>query len=183
MNSKKTALLSVLTALCVGIQLTPRPPNVEFTSLFCFLTGFMFGAPFGAFLGALTMFINGFLSPWGFAGLNMPFQMLGMGIIGFAGGVYRKTLHRERFSLIHMFEVAVIAASLTLLYDLITNLGFAMLFQINFIAALIMGAWFMVIHVGWNTFLFFISFFPLVEIVKKVWGGDKELWALKEDWQ
>lgn len=127
------------------------------------------------------MFINGFLSPWGFTGLNMPFQMLGMSIIGFAGGVYRKTLRGEKFSPIHFFEVVVIGASLTLLYDLITNLGFAILFQINFIAALIMGAWFMVIHVGWNTFLFFISFFPLIKIVKKVWGGDKEPWALKKD--
>jgi len=76
-----------MAALCIGIQLTPRPPNIEFTSPYLFLTSFLFGTLFGALLGALTMFINGFLSPWGFAGIITPFQMLGMALTRTAGGL------------------------------------------------------------------------------------------------
>jgi uncharacterized membrane protein len=170
LETRQIAVLSVLSALCIGVQLTPRPPNVEFTSLFCFLTGFLFGSPFGILLGALTMFINGFLSPWGLAGLNMPFQMAGMAIIGFAGGVYRKTLQSERFSVIHFVELPVMAAFLTLLYNLITNFGFAVIAGIDLIFALVMGVWFTVIHVVWNTFLFTAAFIPMVEAIRKVWS-------------
>ena len=122
MECRRIAALITMTALCIGIQLAPRPPNVEFTSLICFLTGFLFGALFGALLGALTMFINGFLSPWGFAGIIMPFQMLGMALMGFAGGFYRKFVG-ENFDISKSLnlESACLAAFLTLIYDIITN--------------------------------------------------------------
>ncbi|MDI6847986.1 MAG: ECF transporter S component, partial [Candidatus Bathyarchaeia archaeon] len=81
-NTRKLALLSVLAALCLAIQLTPRPPNVEFTSFFTFIVGLIYGALNGAFFGCFVMFVNGFLSPYGFSGLNMPFQMVGMAITG-----------------------------------------------------------------------------------------------------
>jgi uncharacterized membrane protein len=46
-------LIIVLTALCLAIQLTPRPPNVEFTSLFTFTVGFIFGSIVGGFFGGV----------------------------------------------------------------------------------------------------------------------------------
>jgi len=169
--ARRVAVLSVLSALCVGLQLIPRPPNVEFTSLFCFVTGFLFGGLFGALLGILVMTTNSFLSPWGLAGLNLPFQTAGMVIIGSAGGIYRQTLQSERFSSIHLIELPILAASLTLLYDLITNIGFALIAEVNLMVVLVMGTWFTVVHVAWNAFLFTASFVPLVETVKKVWNG------------
>ena len=171
MRTRRIAVLIILTALCVGIQLTPRPPNVEFTSLICFLTGFLFGALFGALLGALTMFINGFLSPWGFAGIIMPFQMLGMALIGFAGGAYRKLLGND-FSIPKSldFESACLAAFLTLIYDLITNAGYAVLFNLEIVVVLIAGVWFSIIHVVSNTILFGAAFHRLVKIVESLVG-------------
>jgi len=160
-----------MAALCIGIQLAPRPPNVEFTSLICFLTGFLFGAPFGALLGALTMFINGFLSPWGFAGVIMPFQMLGMALMGFAGGVYRKLLGND-FSISKSlsFESACLAAFLTLIYDVITNVGYAVLFNLEIIIVLITGVWLSIIHVVSNTVLFWAAFHRLIKIVGSLAG-------------
>ena len=171
MKCRRIATLTVMAALCIGIQLTPRPPNVEFTSLICFLTGFLFGAPFGALLGALTMFINGFLSPWGFAGIIMPFQMLGMALIGFAGGVYRKLLGND-FSISKSlsFESACLAAFLTLIYDVITNVGYAVLFNLEIVIVLIAGVWFSIIHVVSNTVLFGAAFHRLVKIVGSLAG-------------
>ncbi|MEM1566715.1 MAG: ECF transporter S component [Candidatus Bathyarchaeia archaeon] len=175
MNCKRVALLAVITALCVGIQLTPRPPNVEATSLICFLVGFMFGACFGALLGALTMFINGFLSPWGFAGIIMPYQMAGMALMGFAGGFYRKILGENPNSVNHptkilRLEVSSLAAFLTLIYDVITNIGWALPSGIPIIIALIQGAWFTVIHVASNVVFFGSAFFILVRIISSLLG-------------
>ena len=171
MKCRRTATLIVMAALCIGVQLTPRPPNVEFTSLICFLTGFLFGALFGALLGALTMFINGFLSPWGFAGIIMPFQILGMALMGFAGGVYRKLIGND-FSISKSlnFESACLAAFLTLIYDLITNAGYAVLFNLEIVVVLIAGVWFSIIHVVSNTILFGAAFHRLVKIVGSLVG-------------
>ena len=103
--------------------------------------------------------------------------MAGMAIIGFVGGVYRKTLRNNgKLSLVHIVELPILAGSLTLLYDVITNAGFALIANLDLIVVLIIGAWFTVIHVAWNTFLFTAAFIPLVEAVKKVWRGEEELW-------
>jgi len=171
MECRRIAVITVMTAMCIGIQLAPRPPNVEFTSFICFLTGFLFGALFGAFFGALTMFINGFLSPWGFAGIIMPFQMLGMALMGLAGGVYRKLLGSD-FSISKSldFESACLAAFLTLIYDLITNAGYAVLFNLEIVVVLIAGVWFSIIHVVSNTILFGAAFHRLVKIVESLVG-------------
>ena len=179
MRVKHVALLAIMTSLCVGIQLTPRPPNIEFTSLICFLTGFLFGPLFGVLIGALTMFINGFLSPWGFAGIIMPFQILGMTLIGFTGGVYSKSLGKNSSGRwILNLEVAFLAAFLTLAYDIITNVGYAVLFDIDIIFVLITGAWFTVVHVVSNTVLFGTVFFGLVRIASNLLGA--KLWSCQK---
>jgi hypothetical protein len=177
--TRQLVLLIILSALGVTIQLTPRPPNVEFTSLIIFLVGAIFGISFGATLGILVMFINGFLSPWGFAGLMLPFQVTGMVIVGIGGGLYRRTrggLYDTR----SYFETAVLGAFLTLVYDIITNFGFAASYMLlgipilpAFITAIISGALFSVIHVVSNTAVFGVAFFPLTNALQKLLGGEK----------
>jgi len=180
MRRKNVALLAVMASLCVGIQIAPRPPNVEFTSIICFLVGFLFGTIFGAFLGALTMFINGFLSPWGFAGMIMPFQMLGMALMGFMGGLYRKSLGRNfSTSKILNLEVSFLAAFVTLIYDIITNIGWALPSGTPIIAALIWSTWFTIVHVVSNTALFGIAFFGLTRIARNLLGEDA--WSCQKE--
>jgi len=178
MERKRVALLTVMASLCVGIQLTPRPPNFEFTSIICFLVGFLFGTLLGAFLGTLTMFINGFLSPWGFAGIIMPFQMFGMALIGFTGGLYRKSLGRNfSTSKTSNLEVSSLAAFFTLIYDIITNIGWAVPSNTPIIAALIAGTWFTIFHVVSNTVLFGTTFFGLVRIIGNLLGDN--VWSCR----
>jgi hypothetical protein len=179
------AVLSVLTAVSLGIQLTPRPPNVEFTSLFTFLVGILYGSLVGGFFGGFVMFVNGFLSPWGFAGLMMPFQIIGMAITGFAGGVYKRYMVRVHSAQVFA-EVAVLGAFLTLLYDIITNIGVAVSLALNgtqwhiaLILALSWGAPFSLVHVASNTVLFGSGFVPLIKVIKRVPGGEA-LWSEKK---
>ncbi len=172
MDVRRVALLGVLGGLCVGVQVVPRPPNVEFTSFVVFLVGFFFGVRFAVFLGSLVMFVNGFVSPWGFAGLVMPFQVVGMAVVGFAGGVFRRYFKAgSNFSRLNYVEVSVLAAFVTLVYDVVTNFGFAIMFNVDFLVALIMGVWFSIIHVVSNAMLFGFAFPPLIRLSLKYFGG------------
>jgi len=168
-SSVTISVISVLTALCLAIQLSPRPPNVEFTSLFTFILGFMFGPLMGILFGSFVMFVNGFFSPWGFAGSNMPFQIAGMALVGLAGGLYRR--HSQSYNSARFYvEVAVLGAFLTVVYDLITNFGVALFYMIvgmhptlAVITALAYGTPFSLIHVSSNIFVFGIIFLPLIK--------------------
>lgn len=172
MDCKRIAAISILTSLCVGIQLAPRPPNIELTSFICFLTGFLFGSIPGLFVGTLTMFLNGFLSTYGFAGtVILPFQIIGMGVIGLAGGVYRKSLGKNLNSKRQLqLEICSLASFLTVFYDLITNMAFAVQFGVNFLLALVMGSWFMALHNISNIVVFGAAFLPLTKIIGNLTG-------------
>jgi hypothetical protein len=177
LSTRHLVLLVVLTALCVAIQVTPRPPNIEFTSLIVFLVGAVFGILFGAALGVLVMLINGFLSPWGFSGLMLPFQMVGMVIVGIGGGMYRRS-NVGPYTVGSCLETAVLGAFLTLTYDLITNFGFAVTLALMgtplllaFLNAIIFGALFSIVHIVSNAAVFGIAFVPLTNTLQRFLGG------------
>jgi hypothetical protein len=173
-SASTVAFMSVLVALSLAIQLSPRPPNVEFTSLFTFVMGFLFGFFVGSLFGGFVMFVNGFFSPWGFAGLNMPFQMIGMALVGFTGGLYRK--YSQGYSSAKFYaEVAVLGAFLTTFYDLITNLGVALSYiligmnpNLAIITALAYGTPFSLIHVLSNIAVFGVAFFPIIKAASHI---------------
>ena len=180
MGVKQIAVWAILAALCIAIQVTPRPPNVEFTSLICFLAGFLFGGAFGVAVGTLTMALNGFLSPWGFGGMLIPFQIVGMGLMGLGGGLYRKFAVRSDKPSIKTFslEVTMLAVILTVAYDLITNFGFSIMFNVNFGLAIVSGVWFAIIHTVSNAALFGTTLYGLVNIVSRVLG--EKIWCKQE---
>jgi hypothetical protein len=173
-TSTKIALISILAALCLAIQLSPRPPNVEFTSLLTFTIGFVFGPFLGGFFGGFIMFVNGFFSPWGFAGFNMPFQMVGMGLVGLIGGVYRR--YGKSYSVAEFcVEASVLGAFLTMIYDLITNFGVALYAMISGVqptlaiaTVLASGAPMSLIHIASNSIAFGIIFFPLIKALNSI---------------
>lgn len=173
------ALFIVLTALCIGIQLTPRPANVEFTSLITFLAGAVLGMSFGVGLGALVMFVNGFVSPFGVSGLLLPFQIIGMAIAGIGGGLYRRS-RGGSYDTTSCLETAVLGALLALGYDAITNFGWAMPTILNgqpafptFAGVFVFGALFSLIHVVSNTILFGTAFVPVTNALQKLLGGEQ----------
>jgi hypothetical protein len=130
------------------------------------------------------MFINGFLSPWGVAGVVMPYQMAGMALIGFMGGVYRRVLGKNPVEItdpprILNLEVSFLAAFLTLVYDVITNIGWALPYGVPIIVALIQGAWFTVVHVASNIVFFGSAFFILVRVISNLIGENP--WSFRKE--
>jgi hypothetical protein len=121
------------------------------------------------------MFVNGFLSPYGLSGLLVLFQAAGMGLIGLVGGVYSKTVAEGKAKWMPV-EVAILGAFLTLTYDIMTNVGYALQFSlftnsiiVSFISVLVAGSVFIVIHVASNTVLFMTSI-PIVKGIQKLLG-------------
>lgn len=186
MKSRQLALLSLLTALCIGIQLTPRPPNVEFTSFIAFAVGVLFGSLAGALLGGMTMLINGFFSPWGQAGLNAPFQMIGMAVAGILGGVFRSFAPTESDAGRFCFEAAVVGGLVALIYDLVTNFGVGVQFilagmdpALALVSALAYGSFFSLIHILSCGAVFGVLFLPFARALNNLRVGDVN-WLKKE---
>jgi hypothetical protein len=165
--------------MCIGIQLTPRPGNVEFTSLITFIVSAVLGMSFGVGLGVLVMFVNGFLSPWGVAGLILPFQIIGIAVVGIGGSLYRRS-RSNSYDATSCVETAVLGAFLTLIFDVITNFGFAVTqmlagqpILLAFIAALVSGALFSLLHIVSNTVLFGAAFVPVTNAMQRLLGGEQ----------
>jgi len=186
MNARKLTFLIIMTALCLALQIAPRPPNVEFTSFFTFVFGLMEGAVIGAFFGGFVMLINGFASPWGFGGLNIPFQMVGMMIAGLLGGVYGKFTREIRFSACSLLETAVLGALIALIYDVVTNLGFGMQLiltgensSLALFTAIAYGSFFSLLHIVSNSVVFGTLFLPIVNALNSLRVGESN-WSKKE---
>lgn len=176
--TRRLTLFTMLASLCIALQLVPRPPNVEFTSLFVFFVGASLGAVLGGFLGGFVMLLNGFLSSWGFAGLMMPFQVAGMIIVGVIGALYGKSKKGE-YTLSSSGEAAVLGAFLTLVYDVITNFGVAISFMLAgtplypaLVSAMIPAVPFSIVHVASNALTFLLAFFPLNRALRGFLGGE-----------
>jgi hypothetical protein len=140
--------------------------------------GVIFGCYVAGIFGVVVMFINGFFSPWGVAGMIMPFQMAGMFIVGVAGGIFRKYGTPKSYASLYI-EAAILGAFLTLVYDIITNIGVAVLsalagtpFIIALISSFTLGALFSLIHIGSNMFIFGFLFIPLLNSLKTFIGGE-----------
>jgi len=173
-------LFGILAALCLAIQLTPRPPNVEFTSFLTFTVGVICGVLDGVFFGCFIMFVNGFFSPYGFAGLNMPFQMFGMAIAGILGGVYRRLMPEQTDSARFCTETAIMGAVIALIFDLVTNVGVGFQlflagtnFALAMLTAMAYGVFFSVIHIFSNTAVFGILTLPSIKTLTNLVMGEK----------
>jgi hypothetical protein len=192
-NARLVALLGVLTALCLAIQLSPRPPNVEFTSFFAFVVGFVFGSYFGVCFAGFVMLVNGFLSPWGFAGVNIPFQIVGMALVGLSGGFYRRSLRDNKNSSrevdqpsVKFYEVAVLGAFFTMVYDVVTNFGVAFSYMVigmepslAVVTALAYGTPFSILHVISNFAVFALVFLPVIGALNHILVVEKS-WLKRE---
>jgi len=184
-NSRTIALVSILAALCLAIQLAPRPPNVEFTSLLAFTVGFIYGPFMGVFFGSFIMLVNGFFSPWGFAGFNLPFQMVSMSLLGLIGGVYRR--YAQGYNAAELCSGAsILGAFLTVIYDFVTNFGVALYAMISgvhpalaVITVLASGAPMSLIHIVSNTIVFGIVFFPLIKALNHI-SMVRDTWLKRE---
>lgn len=116
-------------------------PNVEPLTFFALLAGWLFGSKKGALAGVSSLYISNFLvfgghGPWTI------FQAFGYALVGFLGGLLRK-----KSGVVEVLSITLIA---TISLQLIFNLGWSIMIGFNFLAAMLTGAIFTIIHIASN---------------------------------
>lgn len=176
------SLITVLTALCVGGNYALIGlPNIKIMDLVIFVSGFIFGTSIGAITGALAWIVYGTINPFGFSLPVWLSTVIGETVFGIAGGILgrinyetpEKAFNVFRFSL----EMGLWGLILTMIYDLFTNIVFAVTFKVPIIAAIVTGwfipPWFGILHEAGNLILFFSAVYPLTKVIRTLRGGEK----------
>jgi hypothetical protein len=163
LSPRSVATLAVLIALVAGLgHALAAVPNVELMGLSTFVCGALLGPWRGGFVGGGAMALYSLSSPWGiappavFAG-----QLLGLALFGIAGGLAFRTFSATARARSPRTWLRPAAAGfvLTVIYDLLTNLGVAWTMgtlrePLPVVGAgLAFGAW----HLLWNTVLFAVG--------------------------
>ncbi len=143
-------LLAVAVSSGVFVKALGAPPNIELLMPFVLCAGLVFGPVSGFFVGCLARFAYdvymAFVGPWSL--YTAPsYGVVGLlaGVLGMRGKKYSRT------------EMTLIAAMLTIVYDLLTMLGFSLQFGMPLWAAVLGQIPFTMLHLAGNcTFVFLI---------------------------
>ncbi len=96
-KASEIVLVAMMVTLCVASRAVMAfIPQVKPTCALVVVTAVAFGPNVGFVTGSLAMFVSNFLFG---QGVFTPFQMLGMGLVGFLCGLifYRKSYNTDRF--------------------------------------------------------------------------------------
>lgn len=190
MNARQVALIAVMSALSIviaysrGLAISSLPGVFEFMTVLIFISGFCFGSIVGVSVGIISLSIY-MLVPYPFAHpaawlyTISPILLLVMAalgaLFGLAGALSSKILKPAgwgRFSL----SLAVIGFAITLTYDIVSSLGFALAYPafsdpiqaiyLTFIP--LYYPWPPIIHTFTNTIIFAVIAPPLIQGIKKL---------------
>jgi hypothetical protein len=173
MSSRSVSSLGVFTALvaALGFALS-GVPNVELMTLSTFVSGALLGAIRGAIVGAGAIAIYSSFNPYGPAPPPVfVMQVLGYAFVGVVGGVVagRAVASRRLETFTGAALGAVLGFGVTLVYDVITNLGTAWSMGVYLDPGPIVwgGLAFALWHMVWNAAFFAICAPPLLAAVRR----------------
>ena len=155
-RSRWVAITAIMSALAlVGNYVLVAIPNVELGSGVLFITAYLFGIEMALWSVLLVSIIFAFFNPWGpFIPTIWIAQVIGWIFMVTAGSLMGNQERTEQNSRNLYVELAVVGAGVTLFFDLITTLGYAVWFGIPYFAAIVAGIPFIAVHVISNTILF-----------------------------
>jgi hypothetical protein len=159
------ARAGIFTALSVALgYLLVFVPNIELISASIFASGWLFGPSVGTTVGALSFAIFSIFNPLG-ASLPplMIAQVVGGMMVGLAGGLIKSMLSGIPM-VARCIVLGISGGLLTLLYDVITNIGGFIAFttEKTFIAYLAAGMVFSLLHIFSNIMIFSLLLFPVL---------------------
>ncbi len=170
-KTKKISIIVMMAAACIGSNYAMLGViNVKFMDVLVFITGLAFGSRMGMAVGFLSWAIYGLINPYGFvlpilvatATMESVYGLVG-GLLGRQGG---KIIHSN--PVVAGVQYAIVGLVLTLTYDLVTNVVFAVTFGINLSVALIGGIPFTMVHTLSNVGLFFVLVLPAINGIRRL---------------
>jgi len=180
MNSRKLAIITILIALSIGTNYSMISfYNVKFMDLIVFVGGFCFGPLAGSLIGAISWAVYGMLNPLGFSlGIWLSTMFLEP-IYGVAGALVRKRLNPSKLGELKNERVTnyiffgILGMFLTFAYDLVTNIVFGYVYNINILIAIIFGfVPFGLVHMVSNACFFGMGGVPAINAILNVIGGE-----------
>lgn len=174
------ALSAILAAMAIGGNYAlALVPNVELSSVMVFLSGFLFGASIGAFVGLIAMTIYQLWNPWGAfippIGLAVIASTIFIGIVG--GILGRNLTLKAKTSSEWIIWPAIFGVLTTIFFDLVTTFAYSLTFGIQYMIALLMGFPFTIIHILSNGILFGLLTLPLARVVTQLNIGQEQFRA------
>ena len=122
------ARAAVFTALAIGAGYALLlVPNVELITAIVFLSGVYINSRWGMIVGCLSEFVFSASNPLGSGLIFLPMfiaQVMGMGLIGFTGGIFKEYFLSKNWPLKKVILLGVIGFLLTFIYDTLTTLSF-----------------------------------------------------------
>lgn len=129
-------------------------PNVNLLDFLVFLAGYLYGFLPGTIVACISWLIYGTFNPYGFNVGILVACALSETIYSAIGCISRRISHEGvEFAI----EISLLAAVATLIYDLLTNISFMLVFHVKPILALISALPFTAIHLLSNVTIFFIA--------------------------
>jgi hypothetical protein len=175
MNTVKIGIIITFCALSIGTDYAlVGVTNVKPMDLIVFIGGFLFGPVVGSSIGVLSWSIYGALNPLGFEPRIWLVTMFAESVYGITGGLLGRALGTRGLSTQRLRLIVLFAAMgflPTVLYDLVTNVVYASVFNIPIITAIFMGAPFAVLHEVANFIMFGVLSVPTIVALGKVVNG------------
>jgi uncharacterized membrane protein len=156
-RSVKVSMTAIMSATALSLSYARFwAPNIEFTSLIIFLSGVTLGSRIGVLVGLVTESIFSTFNPLGPAPIPVFLaQIVCMMLIGATGGLFARFTGMGETRLNSSLRMAAIGLYLTIVFDLVTNLGWAFSFGLDYPTTLLInGSVFMILHVVSNTIIF-----------------------------
>ncbi len=183
-NTRRTALIATLAALCIGTNYAMLPlPNVNLMDAIVFTTSLFFGVIPGAAVATISWLVYGTLNPFGLSLPVLITVIISESIYVVAGYLVRKTSSRSPKSKFKGLERNIIYGTAglfaTLAYDLITNAIVGLVvYKSVWIGLLTMNVPIPlgIIHEASN-FFFFATVVPiLVRVLEKTQSTQDGIW-------
>ena len=155
-QSRWIAVTAIMSALAlVGNYILVAVPNVELGSGVLFVTAYLFGLTMGVWCVIVVSIIYAFFNPWGpFIPTIWIAQLIGWIFMVLTGYLMRRQGKNTNWSKGMILEISIVGAVVTLFFDLVTTLGYAVWFGIPYFLAVIAGIAFIAIHVVSNAIIF-----------------------------
>ena len=159
MRPPRVCIIAIMTAACLATNYALIGlPNVKCMDFLVFISGLLFGPSVGVSVGALTWLIYGTVNPYGFCLPILLATTLSETIYGLAGGIIKRS---EGLGWVEngglawsAYRLGALGFALTAIYDLLTNLAFAITFGLPVWLAIAYGAWFSLVHELSNAIMF-----------------------------
>ena len=177
MNVRKISIIATFVSLCVATNYAlVGVPNVKVMDFIVFIGGFCFGPFAGALMGVLSWAVYGAINPYGFVFQVWVATMFSEAIYGLLGGLLGKSLASTNFSderLNLSIFFGTMGFIVTLIYDLVTNVVYASVFELPIIVVIIFGTPFTILHEVSNALIFSVSSIPVIAVLEKLSGGNR----------